>query len=77
MSYHDDVHQAAHRGAITAWRPGDMSRSVVVDFVLKAIPPLSLKLEDGRFVKAEPYTSLPYPMGATSQTLYCIIEEAS
>jgi hypothetical protein len=54
-------------------RHGIIARTVV-DQALDAIPPLTLKSEDGRFVKVEPFVWRS--AGPEALTLYRIVEES-
>jgi hypothetical protein len=43
--------------------------------LIDTIPDGTLKI-NGRFVRVEPSTRLPYPEGSTSQTLYRIVDDS-
>jgi hypothetical protein len=84
MTYHDEVHDAAHEYAQT-FRPRPVGRNVIADDALDSIPPLTLKTEHGRFVKVEqagwlsPYGVVPGGMDNDPvpywKPLYRIVED--
>lgn len=74
MSYDDEMRRkiSIKLAGSTRLAPSEWRRDV--DAVCDALDPLTLKTENGRFVRVIAETRLPYPEGTTSHTLYRIEE---
>lgn len=73
MTYHDEVREAVHKHVQT-FRPRPVAKIVTADDTLDAIPPLTLKTEDGRFVKVVPSTRWLKVL-EREETTYRIVED--